>query len=262
VKGVMTASARAVVLAVFSLALSRGALAEESAKEISDKSKQRGSLNLVDLTAELRLTTTGKDGVSKVQVLTSSAKKIEGRDHSLARFSQPAGVAGVAVLTVEGQGSDSSEISLYLPKLKRIRKVAKTQRGQAFMDTDFSYADLGDVGGASGESLKRLEDQKVDGRDAFVLTGTAGADSPYGEVTVFVDRQTYVPLRADYKDKAGQPFKQYRAAKLKKFKERTLAAEVVMENLQTGSKTQVEILKLEEAKLPDEAFSERALERG
>ncbi len=258
----MTASSRAVVLAVAVLSLCSRAFAEESAKEISDKSKERGSLNLMDLTAELRLTTTGKDGAAKQQVLTSSAKKINGRDHSLARFSQPAGVAGVAVLTIEGQGSEPSDISLYLPKLKRVRKVAKTQRGQSFMDTDFSYADLGDVGGATDESLKRLPDQKVDGRDAYVLTGTAGPDSPYGEVTVFVDKQTYVPLKAEYKDKAGKPFKQYRAAKLKKFKERTLAAESVMENLQTGSKTQVEILKLEEAKLPDEAFSERALERG
>ena len=63
-------------------------------------------------------------------------------------------------------------------------------------------------------------------------------------------------------DKQGQPFKVYRVAKLRKFGARVLAAEAVMENLQSGSSTKVEILKLDETPLPEEAFSERGLERG
>ncbi|MGQ0504670.1 MAG: outer membrane lipoprotein-sorting protein [Myxococcaceae bacterium] len=250
------------ILLSFLVLFSGAAFAQDTAKEISQKSRERGSLNLLGLTVELKLSTTAKDGTTKEQVLTSSAKKIDGRDHSIARFSQPTGVAGVAVLTVAGKGDDAAEISLFLPKLKRVRKVAKTQRGQSFMDTDFSYADLGGTGDTPDSSLKRIGDQKIDGREVFVLTGTAGPDSPYGEVTVFVDKETYVPLRGDYKDKAGKPYKLYRSIKLKKFKERTIAATSVMENLQTGSKTQVEVLKLEESKWGDEAFTERALERG
>ncbi len=245
-----------------SLLLTLPALADETAKEISDKSQERGSLNLVNLTAELRLTTTSKAGAAKIQVLTTSSKKIAGRAHSIARFSQPPGVAGTAVLTLEGQGGGASEISLYLPKLKRVRKVAASSRGQSFQETDFSYADLGGTGAASDDSLKRLADEPVDGRPAYVLSGTAGPDSPYSDVKVWVDRQTYVPLKAEYADKAGKPFKRYKAGKLKKFKDRTIAAEATMENLQTGSRTQVEILRLEDTQLSDDAFSERALERG
>ena len=234
----------------------------EPAAEISRKSRERGSLNLVGLSVELKLTSVGKDGTVREQVLRSSAKKIDGRDCSVARFLSPPGVAGVAVLTLEGKGDEPSDISLYLPKLKRVRKVAKTQRGQAFMDTDFNYADLGGTGATQDEALHALPDQKVEGRESFVLTGTANAESPYGEVTVYVDKQTYVPLKAEYKDKDGKPFKVYRAGKLKKFKDRILAGDSTMENVQTGSKTRVEILTLEDANLGDEAFTERALERG
>ncbi len=235
--------------------------AEESAADISRKSRERGGLNLLGLTAELKLTTTAA-GKSKEQVLSTSSKEIEGRTHSLARFIQPAGVAGVTLLTIEGKTADEGNaISLYLPKVKRVRQVAKSQRGQSFMDTDFSYADLGGTGGKD-EDAKRKPDEKVDGRDCFVITGDAEKDSPYGNVTVWVDQETYVPLRADYADKDGKPFKQYRTLKLKKFKERVLAADSTMENLKTGSKTLLQILKLEEATLGDEAYSERALERG
>ncbi|MHB8877787.1 MAG: outer membrane lipoprotein-sorting protein, partial [Myxococcaceae bacterium] len=233
--------------------------AAESAADISKKSRDRGALNLLDLTAELKLVTTAKDGRTKEQVLTSSSRKVSGKTRALSRFSQPAGVAGVAVLTVESEG-EADEISLYLPKLKRVRKVAKSDRGKSFMDTDFSYSDIGGTGTRDSE-LKRLADQLVDGRAVYVIAG-AGADSPYGEVTVFVDKETYVPMKVEYKDKEGKPFKLYRTLKLKKFKERTIAAESTMENLQSGSKTSMQVLKLEDSKLDDEAFSERALERG
>lgn len=239
---------------------SGNAFAEESAKEIARKARDHGALNLRDLTAELKLSTT-KNGVTKEQVLRTTAKELEGRAHSLAKFLSPAGVAGVTVLTIEGGENQPDDISIYLPKLRRVRKVAKTQRGQSFMDTDFNYADLGGTG-TEDENVKRLADTKVEGRDVYVLQGDGDESSPYGEVTLYVDKQTYVPLKVDYKDKDGKPFKEYRTLKLKKFKDRVLAAQSEMKNLKTGSTTTMEILKIEEQTLGDEAFTERALERG
>jgi hypothetical protein len=246
---------------VFALCLSAVSVAEESAADIAKKARERGSLNLVGLTAEMKLVTTQKDGKVKEQVLTTSSRTIGGKEHSVSRFSQPAGVAGVAVLTVPASDGDGNDVSLYLPKLKRVRKVAKSDRGKSFMDTDFSYSDLTGVG-IKDTDWKRLADQKVEGRDTYVLTGKGSDDSTYGNVTSYVDKETFVPMKVEYQDKDGKPLKLYRTLKLKKFKDRTLAAESSMENLQTGSKTQVQVLKLEDATLGDDAFTERALERG
>ncbi len=130
------------------------------------------------------------------------------------------------------------------------------------MDTDFSYADLGGTGGESDDTMRMVGESKKLDRLVWVLAGKAGPDSPYGEVKVYVDKETYVPTQVEYTDKEGKPFKVYRAAELKKFKDRVIAARSSMENLQTGSVTTLEVLQLEEAQLGDEAFSERALERG
>ncbi len=237
------------------------ALAQDTAAEISKKSRERGALNLVGLTAEMKLTSISADGKSKEQVLTSTSKTINGKSHALARFSAPAGVSGVAVLTIAGDQGQGDDVSLYLPKLKRVRKVAKSDRGKAFMDTDFSYADIGS-NGTRDEDTRRLEDSKIEGRDCFVLTGKGDDSSPYGQVKMFVDKQTWVPMQVEYSDKAGKPLKRYRTIKLKQFKDRVLAAESVMENLQSGTKTQMTLLKLEDSTLGDEAFTDRALERG
>ena len=237
------------------------ALAQDTAAEISKKSRERGALNLVGLTAEMKLTSISADGKSKEQVLTSTSKTINGKSHALARFSAPAGVSGVAVLTIAGDQGQGDDVSLYLPKLKRVRKVAKSDRGKAFMDTDFSYADIGS-NGTRDEDTRRLEDSKIEGRNCFVLTGKGDDSSPYGQVKMFVDKQTWVPMQVEYSDKAGKPLKRYRTIKLKQFKDRVLAAESVMENLQSGTKTQMTLLKLEDSTLGDEAFTDRALERG
>lgn len=235
--------------------------AEESAAEISKKSRERGALNLVGLTAELKLVSTAADGKPREQVLTTTSRNINGKSHALARFSSPAGVAGVAVLTVAGEQGQGDDVSLYLPRLKRVRKVARSDRGKSFMDTDFSYADIGS-NGARDEDTRRLADVKVEGRDCFVLEGKGDDSSPYGEVKLFIDKQTWVPMLAEYADRSGKAFKRYKTIKLKQFKDRVLAAESVMENLQAGTKTQMTVLKLEEATLGDEAFTDRALERG
>jgi hypothetical protein len=256
------ASAHLLCAVAVALLLAPVARAGESAADIARRSRERGALNLLGLRAELKLTTVMKDGRRKEQVLSSTAKRVDGRLHSLARFSQPAGVAGVAVLTVEGAKGEPADISLYLPKLKRVRKVAKGQRGQSFMETDFNYADLGGTGGERDESLKLEGETKVMDRRVHVLRGKGGPESPYGEVTLYVDQETDVPLKAEYADREGKPFKVYRAEQLKKYKERVVAARAVMENLQTGSSTTLEVLKLEEVQLGDEAFTERALERG
>jgi outer membrane lipoprotein-sorting protein len=232
-----------------------------TAKEISQRSRDRGALNLVGLTATLKLVTTDKDGKSKEQVLTTSSKKIDNKSHVVTRFSQPPGVAGVAFLTVEGTAGEADDISLYLPKLKRVRKVAKQERGRAFMDTDFSYSDIASNGGRD-EDFGKQPDDKVDGRDCWVIKGKGGSDTPYGEITVWVDKQTYVPMRVEYMDKDGKPLKRYHTLKLKAFKERAIAAESVMESVQSQSKTQMTVMSLDDAAVGDDAFTERALERG
>lgn len=251
---------RTVLLAVV-LAVPAWAATDESAGSIAKKARERGALNLAGLSAQLRMVTTARDGRVKEQVLATASKRIDGKMRSISRFMSPAPVSGVAVLSVEGGPGEGSDVSLYLPKLKKVRKVAKSDRGKSFMDTDFSYADLG-AGAIAEEGAKRLPDEKLDGKATFVLDAAGGTDSPYSRLMVWVDAQSYVPVKVDYFDKDGKVTKRFTAQKLQTFKDRIFATQSVMENVATGSKTEVTVLKLEDLTVGDEAFTERALERG
>src|SRR5688500_14151857 len=122
------------------LFLATPALAEgPTAREIADKAvaarkvtslRQKTTMTLVDAKGgtrgrEMRIATTGEDG-------KDGATRIE--------FLAPKDVAGTILLTVWKKGESTQH--LWLPNLKRVRRVAGGQRGGAFMGSDFSFEDL------------------------------------------------------------------------------------------------------------------------
>src|SRR3954463_10275106 len=60
---------------------------------------------------------------------------------SVVRFTAPADLAGAGFLQVQKRTGDD-ERYLFLPELKRSRRISGNLRGNSFMGTDFSFADL------------------------------------------------------------------------------------------------------------------------
>lgn len=232
---------------------------EMSAADIARKARDQGSLNLVGLKAEMKLTNIEKDGTKQERDVVTQSKKIDGTSHGITRFKSPADVAGVALLVISGKDGAKDDISLYLPKIRRARKIAQANRGDAFMESEFSYADF------SGSSIdekgsSRQKDAVVDGKPVFVLSG-APSDSPYKKVVAYIDQGSYLPLKAEYYDDQGL-LKVYTVQKVEARDGRNLATEMTMENQRTGRKTTVSVGKTSPVDAPDTAFTERALERG
>jgi outer membrane lipoprotein-sorting protein len=233
--------------------------AEETAADIAHKARELGSLNLVGLKADMKLVNVEKGGDRKERDLSTQSKKIDGQTRTITRFKGPADVAGVALLVAQGTAGAADDVSLYLPKIRRARKVAQSNRGDAFMESEFSYADF-TSNGVDETSSTREKDGAVDGKPVFVLTG-APKDSPYTKVVLYVDKATYVPLKVDYFDKDGL-LKVYTVQKVEKQMDRQLATESTMENMRNGRRTLLSVSKLATADAPDTSFTERGLERG
>lgn len=246
-------------LIALTLLVAAPAWAEESAADIAHKARDQGSLNLVGLKAEMKLTNVEKGGASSVREVTTQSRKIDGATRTITKFLAPPEVAGVALLVTAGTAGASDQISLYLPKIRRARKIAQSDRGQPFMESEFSYADF------SGDSLDegtshREKDGAVNGKPAFVLSG-APPNGTYKKVVASIDPATYIPLRVEYYDDQGL-LKVYTVQKVEPRDGRTLATEMTMENMRTGRRTTVSVGKTSPVEAPETAFTERALERG
>lgn len=112
-----------------------------SARELAAASEQATQLR--DLHAQATLTTGGAGTSTLVKRFTLWRKGTPdgSRTRMLARFREPPAIRGEAVLILE-RSRDQTEVLVYLPAYRKVRRVAPQTQRTSFMGSAFSYADL------------------------------------------------------------------------------------------------------------------------
>jgi outer membrane lipoprotein-sorting protein len=209
----------------------------------------------------MKMTLVTKDQAKRERALDILARRNDGRVQTVVRFMNPADVAGTAFLLLE-QKDGGSDQYIYLPGLRRTRRIVGREREGSFMGSDFTYADLRRADTA-GAVHKRLPDEKVGDVATVVVESTPKKElkSPYSKVQTWVRTTDFVPLRTKFYDAKGQLLKTLYARRIGKLEGKPVVMEARMENHQTGSATLLVIESIErQASLPDSAFTPTALE--
>jgi hypothetical protein len=155
---------------------------------------------------------TSKNGEQRVR-LTKNMTKLAGNTQNnmrLTEFISPADVQGTTTLLIENvKGSDS--MFVYLPALKKVRRLASANKGDAFIGTDFSY---GDVLGYKFSDWKytKLADGKFNGKDCYMIeatpiNNTVKSDFGYSKRRMCILKDNFVTATIDIWDTAGKPLK-------------------------------------------------------
>jgi outer membrane lipoprotein-sorting protein len=167
-------------------------------------------------------------------------KTLEGRgdgDKLLAIFEAPADVRGTVFLS-HTHAERADDQWLYLPALKRVKRIAPANKSSPFMGSEFSYEDL-----ASAEVEKYAYasrgDETYEGEARLLLERVAvDAESGYSRQLVWVDKERYVPLRVEYFDRRGDKLKTLALRDYRQYLGRYWRAhEARMENHQSGKRT-------------------------
>jgi hypothetical protein len=180
-------------------------------------------------------------------------------------FRSPADLDGSSVLTQEQGGGDPAQW-VYIPAYHTARRIAVSQRGEAYLGTDYFYEDVLDRRW-DDYRYQDLGSETVDGAsvtkvEAIPVSDAVKKISPYSRTVYFVDGARQVVLREEYYDRAGKLVKRLTKEALKRYGRYLLADAATMENLQTGHKTVSRITRREvNADIPDDTFTVRALKR-
>jgi hypothetical protein len=179
----------------------------------------------------------GGEAVRAVRMMALEQK--DDGDKTVAVFDKPADLAGAAVLTYS-HALVQDDQWLYLPEVKRVKRISSQNKAALFMGSEFAYEDL-----SSWEVKKYryryLKDETIDGNDCFVVENTpAYADSAYSKQIQWVDKQLYQPRRLDYYDRSGRLLKTMTFSGYKQYLgKHWRPSEQLMENRQTGKSTRV-----------------------
>ena len=166
------------------------------------------------------------------------------RAQVMARVEAPGDLAGAAFLVREG--SSAAEMYTYLPSVNRVKRIAANTMNGRLWGTDFSYNEFRQVATAFGGGATTLEGATdVGGRPAhrLKLVPGAGDGQPYASIEILVDRQTCVPLRAEFRDATrARKVLVAEPAQLQRAGSHWYAGEMTLSDLVAGTRTHLKVI--------------------
>ncbi len=147
----------------------------------------------------------GEATETRARIIWKRPKGEKGR--VLLRIIDPPTRRGTALLMIE-RGEMDADFHLYLPELRKQRRVAKKSLQGSMFGTDLSYEDFQRLHQFTEDNtLRRVEDATIDGKSAYTLAAAPKEGSGYQKVLIFVDQERCLVLRAEYFEGGEKPRK-------------------------------------------------------
>ncbi len=135
-----------------------------------------------------------------------SLEVIEDGDKSIMVFDTPPDVQGTGLLTFSHKAEDDDQW-LYLPALKRVKRIASKNRSGPFVGSEFAFEDLSSQE-VEKYTYRYLRDEMANGLDCFV-TERYPTDrySGYTRQITWIDKGHYRIQKVDYYDRKDKLLK-------------------------------------------------------
>jgi len=156
--------------------------------------------------ADLKMVLEDKRGNTRVREMRSLSKKVADRESMIMFFKSPTDVRGTAYLSVDYKDSKLEDDTwLYLSAMRRNKRVANSNKSDAFMGSDFSYSDVTGTSVWDWNYQIVKDSDLVDGADCWVLESTPKDEqrqkildeTGYNKRRVWVRKDSFYIVRAE-----------------------------------------------------------------
>jgi outer membrane lipoprotein-sorting protein len=181
----------------------------------------------------------GQESLRQMRNQTLEAADKTVGDKTLIIFDQPRDVAGTAFLTFT-KILDPDDQWLYLPSLKRVKRISSKNKSGPFMGSEFAYEDIGSQEVGKFDYAYLREEKCPDAKtDCFVVERKPlYADSGYTRQVVWMNAEHFIPEKLEFYDRKGDLLKTQAFEGYKQYLgQYWRAAKFVMVNHQTGKST-------------------------
>jgi hypothetical protein len=254
------------IIAGLCIAMAAGAFADAKGDEIAKA--YYGLSKASDTKAEATMTILDKSGAKKVRKLEINYREgPEGKDAYLV-FSAPADVAGTKFLTISHKGADTEQ-RLYLPALKKTRKISSSGKDGAFVNSDFYFYDLEDrhfednaysfIAGDVTIADRAFDGMKFD----KVEMKPIDASAPYVKIVAYANQADHFIYKLEcYDKKDGALLKTILFVKVENLKGHLIPTQTLVSNNKAGTKTLLAMDSVQvDTGIPASLFSEKNLEK-
>ncbi len=147
------------------------------------------------------------NGQKSIRDLLMKTLEGENGDKTISTFLSPADVKGTKVLGWEHMDRDDDQW-LYLPALKRVKRIASKNKSGSFMGSEFSYEDIGNQNYKKYTFEGEPEIVKLDGLECYKGARVPkDKNSGYTKQVSFVDTKDFLIRKIDYYDRKKELLK-------------------------------------------------------
>ncbi len=180
--------------------------AEEKGLAIAVEADRRDS-GWGDQKSSMQMILRNRHGDKSTREMHNKSLEVEGDgDKTLIVFDRPRDVKGTAFLSFT-HAIKPDDQWIYLPALKRVKRISSSNKSGPFMGSEFAYEDI-----SSQEiekySYKFIKDDVYKERPVFILERFPQyKNSGYTRMITWLDKDTYSPLKIDFYDRKNSLLK-------------------------------------------------------
>jgi hypothetical protein len=185
----------------------------------------------------------GDKSTRRLQTLTRKSE--DGLSQTITVFIEPASVKNTRFLTIENTNRNNDQW-IYLPALRKVKRIAASEREGSFMGSDFSYADM-EPSSIDDSSHNLLREETFAKKNCYVIETVphSDSDSVYGKTVSWIEKNTYLPIKIEfYSRKSGSLIKSLVSEGYNKENSHWIAERMIMTSADSGHKTVLEIIQV------------------
>ena len=217
-----------------------------------------------DMTADLTMTLINSSGKERIRKITQFSTDFGDVEKKIMFFISPADIKNTSFMnwSYDEEGKDDDQW-IYLPALKKIKRISSDSKSDYFMGSDFTYDDLGDRK-PSDDKHSLLREEKLDGEDYYVVESIPkDEDYMYSKTITWVVKDKWIGYKKEFYDEDGDLLKILQVKDSQKIDGFWIIVDTMMENIQKEHKTVMELKNIKiDTGISKSKFTERMMTRG
>jgi hypothetical protein len=223
------------------------------------------------VTRDMVFELTDRRGQTRSQEIKAFRRYFEDEKRTVLFYTAPANVRGTGFLTYDyTDDAKDDDQWLYLPALRKVRRIPASNRGDYFLGTDFSYEEIKSENkvGLKDYDFRTVGQETVDGVQFYVVEGTAATadiarELGYSKAVWWIDPAIWISRKSDYWDVNGNHLKTIENLQVEKIDDIWTVLQVRAINHKSGHSTLITSSDVDyQSSIPARTFEKRALVRG
>ena len=240
-----------------------------SGDEIAKRINARDEGNAV--TRKVTMELIDRHGKTRLRETYGARKYFGEEKRTVIYYLSPKNIKGTAFLVYDYPDAEREDDQwLYLPALRRVRRISASNRGDYFLGTDFAYEEIKKETKVTIEDYKRktLGVEEVDGHSTYLVEGIPvneeiAKELGYSRVHQWIDTEIWMARKTTFWDLQGKLLKTEYFRDIKQVNGIWTIHQMEADNHKTGHKTRFTFKDVNyNDSISDDLFTQRMLKRG